>query len=246
MTTIINLSTIDSVSGGDLIPAYDMSAGTARKMSVSQLLAFFTANFASPQFSAVISSPIDGFNQVLEAAATSIWVILNPAGTLASGTLTLPPVADCFDGQEILVVSTQQIGGSGFSSKLNIAGNGATLSVSDFKLSAGSNFRLRYNALLSTWYCVDRSPMLTETFLAVAVTDISGNLAEIVDVSCTNLFAEVIEQTPIAVAALGSAVNPGQRKFVTDANATTFASIVAGGGANVVPVYSDGTNWRIG
>lgn len=41
-------------------------------------------------------------------------------------------------------------------------------------------------------------------------------------------------------------VDVGQRGFVTDANATTFASIVAGGGSNGVPVYSDGTNWRIG
>jgi hypothetical protein len=38
----------------------------------------------------------------------------------------------------------------------------------------------------------------------------------------------------------------GVRAVVTDATATTFASIVAGGGANVVPVYDDGTNWRIG
>lgn len=38
----------------------------------------------------------------------------------------------------------------------------------------------------------------------------------------------------------------GFRAFVTDANATTFAAIVAGGGANGVPVYCDGTNWRIG
>jgi len=36
------------------------------------------------------------------------------------------------------------------------------------------------------------------------------------------------------------------RYLVTDANATTFGSVVAGGGANVVPVYSDGSNWRIG
>lgn len=34
--------------------------------------------------------------------------------------------------------------------------------------------------------------------------------------------------------------------FVTDANATTFNSIVAGGGSNKVPVTYDGTNWRIG
>ena len=38
----------------------------------------------------------------------------------------------------------------------------------------------------------------------------------------------------------------GARAFVSDATATTFASAVAGGGANKVPVYSDGTNWRVG
>jgi hypothetical protein len=38
----------------------------------------------------------------------------------------------------------------------------------------------------------------------------------------------------------------GSRAYVTDATVTTFASIVVGGGANVVPVYCDGTNWRIG
>lgn len=43
-----------------------------------------------------------------------------------------------------------------------------------------------------------------------------------------------------------ASLNIGNRRIVTDASATTFASIVAGGGANAVPVYSDGTNWRIG
>jgi hypothetical protein len=36
------------------------------------------------------------------------------------------------------------------------------------------------------------------------------------------------------------------RFLVTDANATTFASVVVGGGANNIPVYSDGISWRIG
>jgi hypothetical protein len=38
----------------------------------------------------------------------------------------------------------------------------------------------------------------------------------------------------------------GVRYMVTDANATTFNSIVAGSGANIVPVFSNGTTWRIG
>jgi len=53
---------------------------------------------------------------------------------------------------------------------------------------------------------------------------------------------------PVVVASLTSAATAGAgaRSMVTDATATTFASIVAGGGSNAVPVFSDGTNWRIG
>jgi len=43
-----------------------------------------------------------------------------------------------------------------------------------------------------------------------------------------------------------AATHQWTRAFVTDATATTFNSIVAGSGANKVPVWSDGTNWRIG
>ena len=53
--------------------------------------------------------------------------------------------------------------------------------------------------------------------------------------------ATVVTSLPAAATA-----GAGARHFVTDANATTFASVVAGGGANGVPVYSDGTDWRIG
>ncbi len=50
------------------------------------------------------------------------------------------------------------------------------------------------------------------------------------------------------VASLPSAATAGAgaRAFVTDATATTFASAVTGGGANAVPVYSDGSAWYIG
>ena len=37
----------------------------------------------------------------------------------------------------------------------------------------------------------------------------------------------------------------GQRAAVSDATATTFASIVVGSGTSHVPVYFDGTNWII-
>jgi len=64
-------------------------------------------------------------------------------------------------------------------------------------------------------------------------------------------FVEVT--TPIAVAFLpggasnaGNAAVSGMRYIVNDATATTFVSTVAGGGANTVPVYYNGSNWVIG
>lgn len=52
--------------------------------------------------------------------------------------------------------------------------------------------------------------------------------------------------TTVSALPSASTVGAGARAFVTDATATTFASVVAGSGSNGVPVYSDGTNWRIG
>ena len=54
--------------------------------------------------------------------------------------------------------------------------------------------------------------------------------------------------TNYTVATLPSAVTSGKgsRSFVTDALAPTFGSTVASGGAVATPVYSDGTNWKVG
>ena len=57
-----------------------------------------------------------------------------------------------------------------------------------------------------------------------------------------------LKTSSLTVATLPAAATAGAgaRSFVSDATATTFASIVAGSGANAVPVFSDGTNWKIG
>lgn len=64
-------------------------------------------------------------------------------------------------------------------------------------------------------------------------------------------YVSSVQATSYTVATLPSAATSGAgaRAFVTDSNATTTAGIgatVAGGGANFCPVYSDGTNWKIG
>ena len=54
--------------------------------------------------------------------------------------------------------------------------------------------------------------------------------------------------TNYTVATLPSAATSGKgaRSFVTDALAPAFGATVVTGGAVAVPVYSDGTNWKVG
>lgn len=61
------------------------------------------------------------------------------------------------------------------------------------------------------------------------------------------LLATLVSYSSYTVATLPSAstVGAGAQAYVTDANATTYRSTVAGGGSNKVQVQSDGTNWII-
>lgn len=61
----------------------------------------------------------------------------------------------------------------------------------------------------------------------------------------------ILRTTALTVATLTAAATAGagSRSFVTDSNAAAsgnFGAVVAGGGSNKVPVYSDGRDWRIG
>lgn len=60
------------------------------------------------------------------------------------------------------------------------------------------------------------------------------------------LMVPVTGSTTVASLPSAATAGAGARLFVTDSNSTTFLATVAGGGANKVPVVSDGTNWLIG
>ena len=86
--------------------------------------------------------------------------------------------------------------------------------------------------------------------LPAASTLTGAELVPIVqsDVTSQTTVDDITKNISSIVSALPSAstVGAGAKRFVTDATATTFASTVVGGGANKVPVYSDGTGWKIG
>ena len=77
------------------------------------------------------------------AAGTQVLVI-NPAGTLATGTITMPAAPS--DGMTITFISTKQI------TALTMAGNGATLVSGVTALNANQSVSYIYRATGTTWY----------------------------------------------------------------------------------------------
>jgi hypothetical protein len=63
-----------------------------------------------------------------------------------------------------------------------------------------------------------------------------------------NILGQLQANVPVTVANLPSAATAGagSRAFVTDSSVSTFGTTVAAGGSTKVPVYSDGTNWKVG
>jgi hypothetical protein len=162
--TINDLSSVVSISGGDQIAVWQTSNGDTRKASVSQWLEFFSDNFASPEFDVLINTPITGQNLVLATQTKNLWQILTPAATIATLTITLPPVAGLFDGQEVLVTTTQQV------TALTVGGNGATVEGEPSSLGAGGFFALRYNLLLTTWFAISAASGSTSSFTNITIT----------------------------------------------------------------------------
>jgi hypothetical protein len=96
------------------------------------------------------------------------------------------------------------------------------------------------------------SPLLSGTpppVTKLPIVNVSSGLATLTFISfLQQLWTSLTNlTTPVTVASLPAQPYPaGARFFVSDATATTFNSVVAGGGANNVPTFSDGAAWRIG
>ena len=167
MPTINQLSGISQVSGGDLLPVYVSNNGDARKVSITQLLQYFQQTFASPTVATNLYTPGTGFNiTVPTPTSEQQWMILQPAGTLASGTITLPLNTGVPDGTQVLITSTQII------TSFTIALNGAAAVYGGITtLNAGAGVVYRFYQATNSWYNVSSDsatvlPNLTVTGLS--------------------------------------------------------------------------------
>jgi len=148
MPTINQLAGLSQVSGGDLLPIYVPNNGDARKVSVTQLLAYFQTVFAAPTVSTNLYTPGAGFNiTVPTPVSEQQWMLLQPAGTLATGTITLPLNTGTPDGTQLLVTTTQII------TAFTLALNGAAAAFgAPTTLAANAFFTMRFYQATNSWY----------------------------------------------------------------------------------------------
>ena len=148
MPYINQLPLLSSPNSGDQIPVYTPNNGDARRLPLSALLTYFQQQFASPTLATNVYTPTTGFNiAVPTPVAQQQWMLLQPAGTLASGTVTLPLNTATPDGTEVLITTSQQITAFtlGANGAANLYGDPTTLAAEDF-------FRMRYVQSLNSWH----------------------------------------------------------------------------------------------
>lgn len=180
MPTINQLPVLSTISSGDQLPVYSPNNGDARRTSIGSLLTFFQQSFASPTVSVNLFVPTAGFNiTVPTPVSNQQWMLLQPAGTLATGTITLPLNTGVPDGTEVLITSTQEI------TALTISLNGATAIFGVVTaLAAGSAFAIRYYQATNSWYA-----LTTTIVLATGIQSWLGNP------SSANLRAAMTDET---------------------------------------------------
>ena len=229
MPTINQLPVLSQLSSGDQIPVYNTVNGDARRASINALLSYFQQSFAAPTVSTSIYVPTTGFNiTVPTPVSEQQWMLIQPAGTLASGTITLPLNTGVPDGTEVLITTTQEI------TALTISLNGATAVFgSPTTLRPGAAVRLRFYLATNSWYSIitDSSPFgaAIQAFLA---TPSSANLRTAVTDE-TGSGALVFANTPALVtpdigAATGTSVTTTSSQLVSGTGKQGYATGAGG------------------
>lgn len=249
MPTINQLPVLSTISSGDQLPVYSPNNGDARRTSIGSLLTFFQQSFASPTLSVNLFVPGNGFNiTVPTPVSNDQWMLLQPAGTLATGTITLPLNTGVPDGTSVLITTTQEI------TSLTIALNGATAIYGGVtSLSAGTATAIRFYQPTNSWYQINAETVYAagiQTFLATpssanlrsAMTDETGTGLLVFATSptlttpiitnptvSTGTFTSPALVTPVIGVATGTSLSTSGNQVITGTGKQGYA-VGAGGG----------------
>lgn len=102
-----------------------------------------TVNVSGTDASVSYQVPLTGFS--ITVGAGILTLNIEPAGTLAAGTVVMP--AAPYDNQQLTVMSTQTI------TALTVSANaGQSIQAAPTTIAAHSSFKYRYKASNTTWY----------------------------------------------------------------------------------------------
>jgi|688.fasta_scaffold186192_2 hypothetical protein len=145
MTNINQLSSIDTLSGGDLVPVWATNNGDTRKSSLTLLASYINDQIELPvdisrsQYSAPSAT---GFTVAITSPNT--WLVLNPTNAFAAGTISLPVGVP--DLSMVSIVTTQAI------TALTVSTSGAAVVGAPVTAVANTAFTMRYDAVTNSWY----------------------------------------------------------------------------------------------
>lgn len=233
MPTINQLPLLSPISSGDQLPVYSPNNGDARRTSIGSLLSFFQQNFASPTLAVNLFVPGSGFNiTVPTPVSNDQWMLLQPASTLATGTITLPLNTGVPDGTSILITTTQEI------TSLTIALNGASALYGGVtSLGAGTATTLRYYQPTNSYYQVNSEAVFTAGIQNWVSNPSSANLlAAMTDETGTGLL--VFNNTPTLITPILGTPTSGNLTNCTNLPVATGISGLASGVATFLATPS--------
>lgn len=262
-----NISTTANINGNNVV-ATKVVSGTLESPSILSLTAngfttFFNANgtigFANTIFSpnanlgnAVNANYFVGNGSLLTgiSATTAGTVTTNAQPNITSvGTLTSLTVSGNITGTLANGNSNISIPSANGNILLNVGGvannilltsNSCTI-IGPLTVRSSNSFGASGNINALNINLVSAGPghitTTTATVTTLAIVDrLDAGTYVRTNATTYNTFSNVFPGYNVA----------GTRAFITDANTTTFNAIVGGGGSNSVPIFSDGTNWRVG
>jgi hypothetical protein len=221
MPTINQLPVLSTISSGDQLPVYSPNNGDARRTSIGSLLTFFQQSFASPTLSTNLYVPGSGFNiTVPTPVSNDQWMLLQPAGTLASGTITLPLNTGVPDGTTVLITTTQEI------TLLTIALNGASAIYGAVTaLGAGCAAVYRFYQPTNSWYNINAETVVAAGIAAWLTNPTSANLlAAMTDETGTGLL--VFNTSPTFVTPVLGTVTSGNISACTSTSMAMVTPII--------------------
>ena len=222
MTNINQLSSIDILSGGDLVPVWATNNGDTRKSSLTLLASYISDQIELPvDISRSQNSAPSATGFTVAVTSPNTWLVLNPTNAFAAGTISLPVGVP--DLSMVSVVTTQAI------TALTVSTSGAAVVGAPTSAAANTAFTMRYDAVTNAWYPENQNFISATAFALTLLTAVNAAAARI------TLGAEIgvnVQAFDTDLSALASLATTGMIAR-TGAGTAAVRTITAGAGISV-------------